>query len=91
MWTMNSLISSILFPVLAYLIGAVPFGLIIVRLVSNTDIRRIGSGNIGATNVRRAAGTRWAVVVLICDMLKGLLPTLCAAWLNAGALQWLPF
>ena len=87
---MNSLVSVILFPVAAYLLGAVPFGLIVVRLVSKTDIRRIGSGNIGATNVRRAAGTGWAVVVLAGDILKGLLPTLAAVWMTTDAFPWLP-
>ena len=87
---MSSLFAIIFLPLLAYLLGSVPFGLIIVRVVAKTDIRRIGSGNIGATNVRRVAGTRWAVVVLICDVLKGLLPTLAASHLNPSTWQWLP-
>jgi glycerol-3-phosphate acyltransferase PlsY len=76
-------------PILAYLLGAVPCGWILVRWVLGTDIRTIGSGNIGTTNVRRAIGTRWAVVTLVCDVLKGLLPTL-AAYSFSGGRSWLP-
>lgn len=60
----------------AYLIGAIPFGYIIVRLVRNKDIRQVGSGNIGATNVRRAAGTPLGILVFVLDGLKGSLATL---------------
>jgi glycerol-3-phosphate acyltransferase PlsY len=71
---MRDIVVAILLPVLAYLIGAIPFGLIVVRRLKNTDIRTIGSGNIGATNVRRASGTKAALGVLMCDCLKGFLP-----------------
>jgi glycerol-3-phosphate acyltransferase PlsY len=87
---MSRLLEIILLPLLAYLLGSIPFGLIIVRVVRKTDIRRIGSGNIGATNVRRTAGTRWAAAALACDVLKGLLPTLAAAHVNPSTSQWLP-
>jgi glycerol-3-phosphate acyltransferase PlsY len=87
---MSRLLAIILLPLLAYLLGAIPFGLIIVRVVGKTDIRRIGSGNIGATNVRRAVGTLWAATALACDALKGLLPTLAAAHVNPSTWQWLP-
>jgi acyl phosphate:glycerol-3-phosphate acyltransferase len=76
-------------PIAAYLSGAVPFGWILVRRVAGVDIRRIGSGNIGTTNVRRAIGTKWAVVVLACDILKGLLPTLAASSLGNAPHPWL--
>ena len=56
---------------LAYLVGAIPFGLIFAKLAGAGDIRNIGSGSIGATNVLRT-GKRWAAVAtLICDALKG--------------------
>jgi glycerol-3-phosphate acyltransferase PlsY len=62
-------------PVLiSYLIGAVPFGLLFTRLFSGTDVRSVGSGNIGATNVLRAAGKKAAVLTLLADALKGYLP-----------------
>jgi glycerol-3-phosphate acyltransferase PlsY len=60
----------------SYLIGAVPFGLIFSRLFSNVDVRTIGSGNIGATNVLRASGKKAAVLTLLADALKGFLPVI---------------
>jgi len=62
--------------VVAYLIGAIPFGLILARLVKGVDIRTIGSGNIGATNAIRAMGRKWGYAVFALDFLKGLLPAL---------------
>ncbi len=81
---MNSLILIIILPVAAYLIGAIPFGLVIVRCVAKQDIRLVGSGNIGTTNVRRAAGTGWAITTLACDVLKGAMPTLAAVYLQGS-------
>jgi glycerol-3-phosphate acyltransferase PlsY len=69
----------------AYLAGSVPFGLLIARLVTGQDVRAVGSGNIGATNVARAAGRGAAVATLVCDALKGLLPVLLAARAAPGA------
>lgn len=60
----------------AYLIGAIPFGLILARLVKGVDIRTIGSGNIGATNAIRAMGRKWGYLVFALDFLKGLLPAI---------------
>lgn len=77
-------------PICAYVLGSIPFGLLIVRAVARTDVRRIGSRNIGATNVKRAVGTKWALVTLLCDGLKGLLPTLVATWTAGPADLWLP-
>ncbi len=62
----------------AYLIGSIPFGLIISRIMSGVDVRKTGSGNIGATNVLRAAGKTAAILTLFADAMKGLLPTLIA-------------
>lgn len=76
-------------PAIAYLLGSVPFGLLIVRQVAGIDIRQVGSGNIGATNVRRAAGSKWAAATLTCDILKGLLPTTAALVLGPTTHQWL--
>lgn len=61
---------------LAFLIGGIPFGYLVGRLVLKDDIRRHGSGNIGATNVGRVIGWKWGSLVLLLDALKGLLPTL---------------
>ncbi len=70
----HDLITLSLVLIFAYLLGAVPFGLILVKLFKSEDIREIGSGNIGATNVRRAAGWGLALVTLACDGLKGAFP-----------------
>lgn len=57
--------------ILAYLIGSIPFGLILARLTVKTDIREVGSGKIGSTNVMRAAGRKVAAVALLLDLAKG--------------------
>jgi acyl phosphate:glycerol-3-phosphate acyltransferase len=62
----------------AYLLGSIPFGLLIARL-KGIDLRSIGSGNIGATNVGRALGRKWAYVCFVLDALKGALPMIAAA------------
>ena len=63
----------------AYLCGSIPFGLLIARIASGKDVRAVGSGNIGATNVARAAGRPAAIATLLLDALKGLAPVLLAA------------
>ena len=62
--------------VMAFLVGGIPSGYLVGRGVLKDDIRRHGSGNIGATNVARLLGWKWGFVVLLLDALKGLLPTL---------------
>src|SRR5712672_2172527 len=57
--------------VLGYLLGSIPFGLILTKLAGTQDLRSIGSGNIGATNVLRTGRKGLAAVTLLCDMLKG--------------------
>ncbi|MCG6880509.1 MAG: glycerol-3-phosphate 1-O-acyltransferase PlsY [Deltaproteobacteria bacterium] len=58
----------------AYLLGAVPFGKIIARIVAQIDITQRGSRNIGATNVARELGLKWGLLTLLLDVLKGLVP-----------------
>ena len=72
--------------IVSYLIGAIPTGLIVVRLLTGEDIRRHGSGNIGTVNVLRVAGPATAIVVLAVDIVKGLVPVLLAV--RAGAPAW---
>ena len=60
--------------VVSYLLGAIPFGWICVKLLKNKDIREVGSGNTGATNVYRLCGLGPAVFVFAMDFLKGFLP-----------------
>ncbi|GBD43511.1 Glycerol-3-phosphate acyltransferase [bacterium HR40] len=68
-----------------YLLGSLPFGLIFTRWAGAGDIRRVGSGNIGATNVLRTGRKGLAAATLIADILKGLLPVALAdAWIGAG-------
>jgi glycerol-3-phosphate acyltransferase PlsY len=67
----------------SYLIGALPFGLFIGKL-AGADVRKKGSGNIGATNVSRVLGKKLGAATLCCDMLKSYLPMLAAQALLAG-------
>lgn len=64
-------------PIIAFLLGSIPFGLIIANL-KGVDIRAHGSGNIGATNVLRVIGKKYGITCLILDALKGYLPVLLA-------------
>lgn len=63
---------------LAYLVGGVPFGLLVAYWASGKDVREFGSGNIGATNVGRMLGFKFFVVVFLLDFLKGVLPVVAA-------------
>lgn len=79
----------VLLLVLAFLLGTVPTGLLVVRLVRGVDVRQVGSGNIGATNVVRAAGWSWGIATLVIDALKGaLVPLWLAQVAPAGVLIW---
>ena len=66
------------FLILSYLAGSIPFGLVLTRISGLGDIRHIGSGNIGATNVLRTGNKKIAIATLLCDFLKGYIPTLSA-------------
>ena len=58
----------------SYFSGSIPFGLILTKFFGNLDVRKIGSGNIGATNVLRAGNKYLAAATLILDTLKGYVP-----------------
>jgi acyl phosphate:glycerol-3-phosphate acyltransferase len=66
--------------ILGYLLGSIPFGLILTRLAGTADIRSIGSGNIGTTNVLRTGRKDLAAATLICDMLKGTVAVIIAGY-----------
>jgi glycerol-3-phosphate acyltransferase PlsY len=66
--------------IVGYLLGSIPFGLILTRFAGTPDLRSIGSGNIGATNVLRTGRKGLAAATLICDMLKGTLAVLIAGY-----------
>ncbi|MCI0337596.1 MAG: glycerol-3-phosphate 1-O-acyltransferase PlsY [Acidobacteria bacterium] len=68
--------------ILAYFLGSVPFGYLIVRLSSGSDIRETGSGGTGATNVSRKAGKAAGILTLALDALKGFTAVLVARWLT---------
>jgi acyl phosphate:glycerol-3-phosphate acyltransferase len=68
----------IVFPIAGYLIGGIPFGLII-GILAGIDVRKVGSRNIGATNVNRVLGKKLGILTLICDSAKGFLP-IWLAW-----------
>lgn len=76
----------ILLSALAFLLGSVPTGLLIAR-ARGIDLRNVGSGNIGATNVLRATGRREALLTLLGDFLKGALPVIAARYYQTGALD----
>src|SRR5215471_20310248 len=66
--------------VIGYLLGSIPFGLVLTRLAGTPDLRSIGSGNIGATNVLRTGRKGLAAATLILDALKGTVAVLAAYW-----------
>ena len=66
--------------VLGYLLGSIPFGLLLTRMAGGPDVRTIGSGNIGATNVLRTGNKGLAALTLACDMLKGTAAVLIAGY-----------
>ncbi|MEA2886935.1 MAG: acyl phosphate:glycerol-3-phosphate acyltransferase [Bradyrhizobium sp.] len=64
--------------VIGYLLGSIPFGLVLTKFAGTQDLRSIGSGNIGATNVLRTGRKGLAAATLVCDMLKGTLAVVLA-------------
>lgn len=75
-------------PLAAYVIGSTPFGVIIARS-KGIDLRKCGSGNVGATNVGRTMGKRWGMLCFTLDALKGFVPTLLAGYI-IGAMHGVP-
>jgi acyl phosphate:glycerol-3-phosphate acyltransferase len=69
----------VIFAVIGYLCGSIPFGLLLSRWAGLGDIRNIGSGNIGATNVLRTGNKKIAALTLLCDGLKGYVPVFAAS------------
>ena len=71
----------IILGITAYLIGSIPTGIVVAKILGAPDPRAVGSGNIGATNVGRAAGKAAGIITLIGDVLKGFLITLLALYI----------
>jgi glycerol-3-phosphate acyltransferase PlsY len=79
----------VLVVVAAYLIGAIPFGYLLVKFTSGKDVRASGSGNIGATNVLRTSGRALGVATLALDIAKGVLAVWLADRLTHGSVLWM--
>jgi glycerol-3-phosphate acyltransferase PlsY len=73
---------------IAYLLGAIPFGYLLTKFTTGKDVRSEGSGNIGATNVLRAAGRGAAIATLVLDMAKGFAAVWIAEYLTDGSSGW---
>lgn len=82
---MNGLISI----VVAYLLGSIPFGYVLTRLTTGRDVRALGSGNIGATNVLRTAGKKLGIATLALDILKGVAAVALADRLTSSDPAWM--
>lgn len=78
------MIQAFLLSILSYLIGSIPTGYLLFKLKEKKDIRAYGSRNIGATNVLRTSGFSLAIIVLILDVAKGLLPAVLAREITAS-------
>lgn len=68
--------------VTAYVIGSIPIGFLIVKLKAGEDLRQIGSGSTGATNVKRVLGTKYFFIVLLLDGFKGIIPVVLVSQMN---------
>jgi acyl phosphate:glycerol-3-phosphate acyltransferase len=75
--------------VIAYLLGAIPFGFLLVKFTKGTDVRAAGSGNIGATNVLRTSGKAEGIATLLLDMAKGFAAVWIAAKLTDDSSLWM--
>jgi acyl phosphate:glycerol-3-phosphate acyltransferase len=74
-------VSTIISIIVGYVCGSIPFGLLLARAAGLGDIRNIGSGNIGATNVLRTGNKSIAALTLVCDVLKGFVPVVLGTYL----------
>ena len=82
-------VTTLLIPLAAYILGSIPFGLILAKLFGRTDVRKGGSGNIGATNVARVVGPLAGILTLILDVAKGSAAVLLAARLSKVSATWM--
>ena len=81
MITTTLIIKIIISALIAYLIGSIPTGYIIVKAFTGQDIRQVGSGSTGATNVKRVMGKKWFFIVMLLDALKGATPVSLATFI----------
>ena len=78
------LLRTVVLMLIAYLAGSIPVGIVVARISGGPDPRTIGSGRTGGTNALRALGRRWAAVVVVGDLLKGIIPVLLARYVTGG-------
>jgi acyl phosphate:glycerol-3-phosphate acyltransferase len=78
-----------LIPIVAYLLGSIPFGLLVVKILGGPDIRETGSGNIGAANVTRSAGKFAGILTLLLDAAKGYAAVWLAAHWTNNNIRWM--
>jgi glycerol-3-phosphate acyltransferase PlsY len=83
-------LSSVWIALLAYLLGSIPVGFLLVLIVRKQDIRKVGSGNIGATNVLRSGGKGLGAATFVLDAIKGSLAVALGAWMAAPLLPGVP-
>ena len=77
-------VESALAIIIGYLLGSIPFAYIAGRLIKGVDIRKMGGGNVGATNVMREVGTASGIAVLVADIVKGTVAVLIAQWFGVS-------
>jgi glycerol-3-phosphate acyltransferase PlsY len=82
-------LTEITIPVAAYFLGSIPFGLLLAKLFGGSDVRKAGSGNIGATNVARVAGPVAGILTLLLDAAKGSAAVVLAARLTNESAMWM--
>jgi glycerol-3-phosphate acyltransferase PlsY len=74
----------------AFVVGSVPWGLLLTKWIADVDVRTVGSGNVGATNASRVLGRKWGVVVLVLDAGKGVIPVLLFPEVaGRGGVEWM--
>lgn len=78
---MNLVLKTVIYLIATYFIAGIPSAFIVTRIILKKDIRDIGSGNVGATNVYRAGGLKLAIPVFLFDFLKGMIPTLLSIFI----------
>lgn len=83
----NLVLQAIIVIIVSYLIGSIPTGYLIVKAKTGQDIRTIGSGSTGATNVKRVLGKKWFFTVMILDAIKGAFPVLLAKIFGTAAIS----
>jgi glycerol-3-phosphate acyltransferase PlsY len=81
--------TGVLVILIAYFLGAVPFGYVLVKWKTGSDVRALGSGNIGATNVLRTTSRGLGILTLLLDICKGFLAVWIAARLTSGCAIWM--